>query len=141
MFCSFLSICQMSCKSIPCQWSAHALQRIFRQLSALLSPGYKDSKFPLCLCGLLNLSSKSPSAPVPQCPGSSPPSSCEILLPSNTSPQSTLLKSQLCDSSALASPAQLPFCHVCEGTFLSSTPVILKGCALEAASWVRSNKQ
>lgn len=50
MFCSLLSTFQMSCKSTPCQWSAHVPLLIFRQLSAQLSPGYRDSKFSPCLC-------------------------------------------------------------------------------------------
>lgn len=50
MFCSLLSTCQMSYKSIPCQWSVHVPQLIFKQLSALLSPGYSDSKLCLSAC-------------------------------------------------------------------------------------------
>lgn len=49
-FCSLLSTCQMSYKSIPCQWSVHVPQLIFKQLSALLSPGYSDSKSCLFAC-------------------------------------------------------------------------------------------
>lgn len=60
MFCSLLSTFQMSCKSTPCQWSAHVPLLTFRQLSAQLSPGYRDSKFSPCLCCL---SPKSLSAP------------------------------------------------------------------------------
>lgn len=76
------------------------------------------------------------SAPVLQCPGSFPSGSWEMLLPSNDSPQSTLLKSELCGSSALTSSAKLLlFCCVCEDTsLLQSTLVVLKACALEAAS-------
>lgn len=50
MFCSLLSTCQMSYKSIPCQWSVRVPRLIFKQLSALLSPGYSDSKLCLSAC-------------------------------------------------------------------------------------------
>lgn len=100
MFCSLLSTFQMSCKSTPCQWSAHVPLLIFRQLSAQLSPGYRDSKFSPCLCCL---SPKSLSAPVPQDSVSSFLNYCMKPF------QSALLKSELNRVALLHSPLLL-FC-------------------------------
>ena len=140
MFCSLLSTYQMSCKSILCQWSAHAPQLIFRQLSALLSPGYRDSKFSPCVvCWVSALKASQLLCPHAQGvfhPIAEKYFSFPILLTSSSSPQSAFLTSELRGSSALASPARLLlFCHACEDTsLLSLTPVFLKDYALEAAS-------
>lgn len=112
MFCSLLSTFQMSCKSTPCQWSAHVPLLIFRQLSAQLSPGYRDSKFSPCLCCL---SPKSFSLPVPQGSGS-------LFLTYCMKPfQSTLLKSELCGSSALTTPSGCCCSASCGGTQVTNS--------------------
>lgn len=122
MFCSLLSTSQMSCKSTPCQWSAHVPLLIFRQLSAQLSPGYRDSKFSPCLCclspkslsppGLRDLISQLLHETFPVC---SPGQNCVVLQ-----------HSPPLQDSAVPAPV---------GAYKS--PVIIRDCALEIALWVR----